>query len=205
MWLSFNFVRRLDESELETCLHKKTQTMMALFVLSLLPSTIQLGGVSPHNGLWHRQHTPFLVRSMSNIISDSLITAAKNAWVSFDHCWKSSSLPENSFWASSVIGVDATRSPWSNLSSNSVEFMLNMRHCLLQCRRHCSSSGWSSTNAPPACHRWKPSAVNVQRISWSTQLVHSWAFCSQFSPRTGPSVNSRSVNPRNSALAGRTA
>ena len=33
----------------------------------------------------------------SNIISDSLITPTKNASVFFDHCWKSSSLPENSF------------------------------------------------------------------------------------------------------------
>ena len=31
----------------------------------------------------------------SNMISDSWITPAKNALVSFDHCWKSSSLPEN--------------------------------------------------------------------------------------------------------------
>ena len=33
----------------------------------------------------------------SNIISDSLITPAKNASVFFDHYWQSSSLPENSF------------------------------------------------------------------------------------------------------------
>ena len=33
----------------------------------------------------------------SNIISDSLITPAKKASVFFDHCWKSSSRPVNSF------------------------------------------------------------------------------------------------------------
>ena len=33
----------------------------------------------------------------SNIISDSLITPAKNASVFFDHCWLCSSLPENPF------------------------------------------------------------------------------------------------------------
>ena len=56
--LSFDFVRRLDESELGTCLHfpvsryrNQRIPMVALFVLFLLPSTVQLEDVSQHNGL----------------------------------------------------------------------------------------------------------------------------------------------------------
>ena len=39
---------------------------------------------------------------------------------------------------------------WSNLSSNSDQFLLKLCDHLLHCSRHRSSSGWSCTTAPPA-------------------------------------------------------
>ena len=47
----------LDKSELETCLHRKTLTVMALFVLSLHPSTVRLEDFSQHKAFRHKQDT----------------------------------------------------------------------------------------------------------------------------------------------------
>ena len=56
----------------------------------------------------------------SNIISDSLITPAKNASVFLGHCWKSSSCPVNSSGTSQTSHVNETRSILPTLSCREV-------------------------------------------------------------------------------------
>ena len=77
----------------------------------------------------------------SNIISDSWITPAKNVSVFFDHCWKSSSRPENSFGRPRTFTSMRTRSVFPNLScrnricchlsSKTEQLLLKLSHNLL--------------------------------------------------------------------------
>ena len=69
-----------------------------------------------------------------NIISDSMITPAKNASIFFDHCWKSSSRPVNSFrrprpFTSMRLGV--------SFRTSSCREIVDSSHCLGKSRLCC--------------------------------------------------------------------
>ena len=83
-----NVIRLITRESHERCMHLLQHKLQVLYssVLVRNSRSIAVAVISAGCSAAH-----------SNIISDSLITPAKNASVFFDHCWKSSSRPGNSF------------------------------------------------------------------------------------------------------------
>ena len=129
----------------------------------------------------------------SNIISDSLITPAKNASVLFDHRWKSSSLPENSFgrpkpFTSMRLGVSFGTWAVARMSIACTASDIFIREAIWD--RRVRSPCW---NCDTTCsivvvigplQEEVPHVLlllfTVQQTSRSTKLVHRWALPARF-------------------------
>ena len=119
-----NVIRLITRESHECCVHSRFCTPLSSFVSvgknsrSIALVVISVGCSAAH----------------SNIISDSLISPAKNASVFFDHCCKSSFTFSKLLRTTNAFHIDETRSVFPNLSCRKI---VDCSHCIGKSRFCC--------------------------------------------------------------------